>query len=210
MDISGDLLRYGKKDTTPAAHPAKIKVRRNVLEEIGAEGAHVFDAFAGEGEMYRSIWNEAKSYVGCDKQLFNDDRPAFQADNRRVLRAIDLTRYNIFDLDAHGSMWEQVYIIAVRRPVASDELLGLVITEGLGLKMNMGGISKPLSKIARIKTNMPGMGAMRGEVIERALNQVCRMMHCEVVRRWQATGKKGSRVDYIGLVLRGLPIEVAA
>ena len=205
MDISGDLLRYGKRDNAPAADGVKQTVRNNVLEAIGAEVANVLDCYAGEGNMYRAVWHRAAYYAGCDKDLFLDRRRAFVADNRRVLRAIDLRKFNVFDLDAWGSPWEQLYIIAVRRPLLPGDLLGLCLTEGTGLKMNMGGVSKALATLARIRVQMPGMGAARDEIINRALNAIGHMMNAELVSRWQAQGKKGSRVGYIGLVFRGLP-----
>lgn len=203
MDISGDLKRYGKRDNSHAAMRAKITVREHVLDAIGADQAKVFDAFAGEGMMFRTVWHRAADYCGCDKDFFPDERMAFVADNRRVLRAIDLRKFNIIDLDAHGSPWEQFYIVAARRPLEPGEKVGVVLTEGLGLKMNMGGVSKAFAKLARIKTHMPGMGAARDELIERALRQVCQMMHAKVAKRWQAQGRAGSRVGYIGLVLEG-------
>jgi hypothetical protein len=204
MDISGDLLRYGKRDNSRAAEVAKVRIREMVLAAIGAEQAAVFDAFAGEGRMYHEVWHQAASYCGCDKDWFRDDpRMAFVADNRRVMRAIDLNRFNIFDFDAHGSPWEQLYILAARRPLMQDERLGLVITEGTGLKMNMGGASKALAKLARIKTHLPGMGAARDRLIEVALGRILAMMRAKVERRWQADGDKGSRVAYMGLVLSG-------
>ena len=52
----------------------------------------------------------------------------------------------------------------------------MVLTEGLGLKMNMGGLGKAMAKLARVKTHLPGMGAARNDLIERALLEVCRMM----------------------------------
>jgi len=206
VDISQDLLRYGKRDNSKAAGTAKIKIRENVMAAIGAEAASVFDAFAGEGEMYRAVWHQAKAYVGCDRDAWypDDPRMAFaKADNRRVLRAVDLRDYNIFDLDSHGSPWEQLYLIAARRPVEAGETLGLVLTEGLGLKMNMGGLGKAMAKLAKVKTHLPGMGAARNDLIERALLEVCRMMRVKITKRWQATLNKGSRVTYIGLVLTG-------
>jgi hypothetical protein len=42
----------------------------------------------------------------------------FCADNTRVLRAIDLSRFSIFDFDAYGSPWVQAVILADRRRVA--------------------------------------------------------------------------------------------
>jgi hypothetical protein len=211
MDISQDLLRYGKRDNSKPAEGAKAKIRENVLGIIGAENARVFDAFAGEGRMYRAVWHKAAYYVGCDRDWFPDDRLAYAGqlpnhpiDNRRVLRAIDLTRFNLFDLDAHGSMWEQFWIIAARRPCAPGEKIGIVITEGTGLKMNMGGASRDLAWIAGVKTHMPGMGSARDGLIEKALRRTVAKMGCKVLRRWEARGNKGSRVLYLGLILEAL------
>jgi len=60
-----------------------------------------------------------------------------------------------------------------------------------------------LAKLAGIKSHMPGMGAARNDIIERALRRICEMMHATVERRWQADGNKGSRVAYMGMVLVG-------
>jgi len=204
MDISQDLLRYGKRDNSKAAENAKTRIREMVLAAIGAENARVFDCFAGEGAMHRAVWHQAADYVGCDKQWFGGDaRKAYVGDNRRVLRAINLAQFSIFDCDHWGSPWEQLYIIAARRPLAPEERLGLVVTEGQGLKMNMGGTSKAFAKLAGIKSHMPGMGAARNALIERALQRILVMMNATIERRWQADGNKGSRVTYMGLVLRG-------
>ena len=102
MDISQDLLRYSKKDNSKAAEAAKIRIRECVLAAIGAQTASVFDAFAGEGQMFKAVWCQAARYVGCDKDAWypQDERMAFaKCENRRVLRAVDLRGYNIFDLD---------------------------------------------------------------------------------------------------------------
>jgi hypothetical protein len=69
--------------------------------------------------------------------------------------------------------------------------------------MNMGGIDKALGKVAGIRTHMPGMGAARDDIIERALRRILELMHAKVERRWQANGDKGSRVRYMGMILRG-------
>ena len=76
-----------KTDNAPAARAAKLEIRRNVMAAIGAP-VHVFDAFAGTGELHRAVWKDAASYVGCDKRYLPDGRKMFVADNRRVLRAI--------------------------------------------------------------------------------------------------------------------------
>src|SRR5690242_9791645 len=113
----------GSKDRKPiyntkSARSAKIEIRQRVLDAIGAETAAVFDAYGGAGELYRAVWSKAARYVGCDQNWFRDERTMFVADNRRVMRAIDLGQFNVFDLDAFGSPYEQLTILAARRAVA--------------------------------------------------------------------------------------------
>ena len=52
--------------------------------------------------MHIAVWNRASHYVGCDLEFYRDERTAFVANNIRVLRTIDLSEFNIFDLDAYG------------------------------------------------------------------------------------------------------------
>ena len=67
---------------------AKVEIRQNVLDAIGRT-AHVFDAYAGSGEMFREVWKHAAGYVGCDTEWCRDGRTLFVCDNRRVMRSIE-------------------------------------------------------------------------------------------------------------------------
>jgi hypothetical protein len=84
--------------TTSNASDTEIAIRQNVLDAIGAKAA-VFDAFAGSGDMCSAVWKKAGTYVGCDLKPQTDSRLMFCADNARVLRAIDLSRFSIFDFE---------------------------------------------------------------------------------------------------------------
>ena len=191
-----------------AAARAKVQVRENVLDEIsraGIDGVHVFDAFAGDGEMWRQVWRKADSYVGCDMTWYRDERVVFAGDNRRVLRAIDLARFNIFDLDAWGSPWEQVMIIAARRRVAPGECIGVILTEGSAMKLKLGGYPAALRILSGLR-GLPAGGARgRNELTDRAILSFCRRLKARPIRRWQAIGKTGTPVVYIGLIIEGLP-----
>jgi hypothetical protein len=198
-----------QKDNEPSAVRAKAQIRERVLTGIGPEQAQVFDAFAGEGIMYREVWREAASYVGCDQEKFvRDERLAFVGDNRRVMRCIDLGAYNVFDFDAYGSPWEQVYLMIKRRKVAPGEKIGVVLTEGQGMKMDMGGMSGALSLIAGVRQYMPGMGAAQQQIINRAISRTAMMMGATIENHWQAISKFSSTIRYIGLVLRGAETSI--
>lgn len=202
----GRLLaeKPGQTNNHPAARAAKADIRRKVMAELGADHVHVFDAFAGDGAMYREVWNEAAGYVGCDLEWYRDERTAFVANNLRVLRAIDLAAFNVFDFDAYGSPWEQAVILAARRGVKPGERLGLILTEGSGLNLKMGGYPGALRLLAGLRGKPAGGAKNHMGLVDRAINGFCRKMGVRPIRRWQATGRTGARVHYIGLVLEAV------
>jgi hypothetical protein len=200
-----DATRRQRKND-PAAKAAKAELRQQVLNAIGPTRARVFDAFAGAGEMYRMVWHQAAAYVGCDRDWFPDNRIAYVADNRRVMRCIDLPAFNVFDFDAHGSPWEQAIILAARRSVAPGEQIGLVLTDGSNLDLSLGGMAAPLREIAGFVGIPAGAARSHGEIIERAINGLCRRMHVAVLRRWDASGASSAKVRHVGLLLESIEI----
>lgn len=139
-------------DNTKKSHGAKVELRLRVLEHVTP--AHVFDAFCGLGEMYRGAWKNAASYVGCDERPWDpkDERRRFVADNRRVLRAIDLHAFNVFDLDAYGGPWEQLHIIAARRTWKTGERGAVILTDGSTRKTRLGQGSHAMNSLVGAKT----------------------------------------------------------
>lgn len=214
MTMGADLYdrkHLPKANNAPAAGVAKVTIRRNVLAEIGAERAHVLDAFAGDGHLYREVWHEAAGYIGCDLQFYRDARLAYVVNNLRLLRTLDLAHFNVFDFDAYGSPWEQVYVFASRRKLAPGETIGLVLTEGQGLKLKMGGTSVAFAKLAGLRhrpgnrkgRTTAGLAGAHEDNINRALRTTTQMLGGEIVRRWESVGRLGTAMRYIGLVLRG-------
>ena len=203
MGAAKSLRRSTKKHSSAAAWGAKVYIREWVLSFVGEGRARVFDAFAGNGKLHDAVWSRAAAYQGCDTTLYLDTRTMFCADNRRVLRCIDLGTFNVFDLDAFGSPWEQAAIIAARRPVAAGEKIGLVLTLGEGLTLKLGKMPAALGRLAGFARGVPG--ALRdGEIAERAIRGIARRMECEIAHRWQAERKGGSNMRYVGLALRGM------
>jgi hypothetical protein len=76
-----------------------------------------------------------------------------------------------------------------------------VLTEGDGLKMKMGGMPIALSMLAGVRDRLPGLAAAQDDIINRAIRSVSTIMGATVARRWEAVGKTGSTMRYIGLVL---------
>lgn len=209
--FSGTLKGAHKTNNHPAATKAKAAIREHVLAAIGADQARVFDAFAGQGEMHARVWHKAAAYVGCDTTWYRDKREAFVADNRRVMRALDLAAFTVFDFDAWGSPWDQCVILAARRRVADGEKIGLVLTEGSALKLKMGSFPTSLRILAKLRQRTAGASRthIADQVIGRALGELCRRLGCTVVKRWEARGKTGAAMRYIGLVLEGKKIPAS-
>jgi hypothetical protein len=187
------------------AHGAKVDIRKRVVAAL-ARDIYVFDAFAGAGSaMYDAVWSDAEYYVGCDLKWERDTgRTLFVGDNRRVMRAIDLKKFNVFDLDAYGFPWEQALIIADRRPVKPGEAIGLIITEGGGIAYKANSVPHAVSILARVRHGAVGLGRRREDIVDRCLAGLARRMRCKIEKRWQATGRSGATMLYVGVVLRGI------
>jgi hypothetical protein len=192
-----------KTDNHPAAFKAKVAIRRNVLAAIAP--ANVFDAYAGAGQMHAAVWSKAQRYVGCDLKYLADARTMFVGDNRRVLRAIDLAPFNVFDLDAYGSPWEAALIIADRRKVKPAELLGVIITEGAGLSYKANVMPLAVTALTGLRQGIVGLSRKHDDVINLAIAGLARRMGCSIEKRWQAErNNTGPAPRYVGLVLKGI------
>jgi hypothetical protein len=92
----------------------KIELRENHLP--GGE-IHVLDCFAGSGLIWQAIIARhpyrSIHVLPIDKQDYGGFH--LPGDNRRYLMDLDLSRFNVIDLDAYGVPAEQLEIIFERR-----------------------------------------------------------------------------------------------
>jgi hypothetical protein len=201
---------YVKVENARRGWRAKVEIRRHVLAAVTPARAVVFDAFAGSGLMWADVWKDAAAYVGCDLHWHHDARCCFVADNRRVMRCVDLAPFTLFDFDAFGSPWEQALILAARRRLAPGERVGLVLTEGTWIKARTGAWPAALRQacgISRAASGAAGsrMGGwkMHDELITRALRAVVHRMGGRIVRQWRAVGTTAAYMRYLGVVVEG-------
>jgi hypothetical protein len=103
--------------------------------------------------------------------------------------------------DAWGAPWEQVLILIARRPLLPGERLGLVLTEGSAFNLKLNGISGGLRQLTGAKPGFGGGKCCRHDLIERALAESVRRLNAKILRRWEAEGRTGANMRYIGLVL---------
>lgn len=199
--LKGGSGKLAKTDNHAKSFGDKVELRRNALDAIGAGKAVVLDCFAGSGKMHKAVWHEAKGYVGIDQRFFFDQRTAFVADNRTVLRSIDLTPFNVFDLDAYGSPWEQAKIVAGRRIVRKGETVAIILTDGGGMRMKFGGVPKHMAELAGTPVDVPGAIRQQDHLVDQAVAGLARAMRCRIVRRWQAKRPAGVSMRYNAVIL---------
>jgi hypothetical protein len=71
----------------------------------------VLDCFAGESKIWKSIkktTNKRINVIGIDKKKYNN---TLKGDNVKYLKALNLNKYDVIDLDAYGIPFKQLEII---------------------------------------------------------------------------------------------------
>lgn len=197
-----------KTDNARGARDAKIDLRLRLLHWV--KPASVFDAFCGEGNMWREAWHSAERYVGCDQRAFHawEKHRRYVADNRLVLRCLDLHEFNVFDFDAYGAPWDLMLILATRRQWKPGELGGVALTDGSNQKLRYGELSRAMAQLSGIaRTGLPRSEANL-DAIQRAMLQAwAKRSNVELLKLWEARGKGsgtgGAKMRYSAVVFRG-------
>lgn len=196
-----------KCDNAKGAHAAKIEIRRNVLEAV--KPARVFDAFCGLGEMWRGAWRDSSDYLGCDEREWTPDEEhrRLVCENTLALRALDLSRFNVFDFDAYGSPWDQMAILAARRAWLPGERGAVVLTDGTSMKLRFGGLPHSMASIAGMPAHKGATDQDSDAVQRMALARWLNRCNVKPLRQWQAQGhgssKGGQRMSYTAVVFAG-------
>lgn len=95
---------WGKVDNDPS--PLKEEIRRQFLPE----SASVLDLHCGLGKMYREAYEGRVAYYhGIDNTKVFDPRICTIQDNSAYVMANDISRYDVFDIDAYGCPWQLFY-----------------------------------------------------------------------------------------------------
>lgn len=196
-----------KSDNGRHAKKAKIELRELALSMVPR--ASVFDAFSGLGEMYMAVWHRADRYLGCDAREWSPAEPhrRLVADNRAALRCLDLAAFNVFDLDAYGSPWEQAAIVATRRRWAPGERGAVLLTDGSDMKLRFGG-RLPASIAWYVGTSHASSGAQTAETMQAfLLSAWCERAGVKPLRCARAQGRSGDAgnlvMRYTALVFEG-------
>ncbi len=207
------LGRHGTKtQSSLSALGAKIALRKLALDYIGAGQASVLDLFSGDGEMHRAAWYRAANYAGCDLEWRRDGRLVWVCDNERLLRSINLEAFNIFDVDAFGEPWRQLYLLACRRKITVGEKVAVVVTVSMGKQMiskiprpgKGSGLDQSLCRLAGINRDTVGTFNDRLSLLARVAKGMGEKMSAGVDNIKVATKDTGSPMVYATLPFVGV------
>ena len=194
-------MESSKVDNNPIALAAKLGLRERVLEKV--RPARVFDCCCGvDGEMW-GAWEHADSYLGCDvRYRVWDHRHRVVSDYETALRAFDLQRFNVFDVDVYGEPWVPLFLIATRRKWAPKEIGAVVITDGSHLSVITHRRSAGLGEFGFTPDRLDGASCRLAHEV--GVRELCDRMSVRPLFRWVAQGQTVAHVRYSAMVFEGI------
>ena len=97
----------------------KIAIRLQAINEIEDKnkGINILECFSGNGIMYKEIKRMYQKKLSITRIDIKPDRDGFYliGDNRKYLKGMSLSKYNIIDIDAYGIPYEQIKIIMQKK-----------------------------------------------------------------------------------------------
>lgn len=156
--------------------------------------------------MHKEAYGGTDNYLGLDTEQFRNDRATLVCDNRRYLRMADLDEFDLFDLDAYGSPFEQFAIICTRLQWTRAKTIGFVLTDGTGMNSRFNAMNRQFLNWIGAKTHLGGKVQMthREDFIVAALikgAEVARGTVQNIMVAYKDGGKSGSDMRYIGFTI---------
>ncbi len=186
---------WGKVENHEAAKQQKTYLRRWLVSQL--DSPRVLDCFSGPQAMRGTCYQDLP-YVGIDKEKLGPDQ--YVGDTHRVLRAIDLKPFTLFDIDAYADPWSAWIRIVDRRKLEPGEVIGVAITCAT-LRLKFGVPSKIQAKILGENWWVPC-----GEAAELAIDvlewRLAIRWGAEVVARRRFRREERLGMTYDALVLR--------
>jgi len=89
----------------------KVAIRKNEIGDLAK--AHVLDAYSGHGDIWRKIKRELPGTVITVDEIEIKKRKGIylRGDNLKYLSGMELSQYDVIDLDAYGIPYKQLEII---------------------------------------------------------------------------------------------------
>jgi len=126
----------------------KIKLRLLAIEEIDKKEINVLECYSAKGHLWKSVRKKINKTVNVhgieiDKNKKNEDI-VFYGDNRKIVCSLDLSKYDLIDLDAFGDFVPLLKVILKNKTYNNCPIVFTFIVSG------MGTIGNDISKILKI------------------------------------------------------------
>lgn len=107
-----------RKKTDNSHFAAKVALRMEAIKNL--ESVNVLDCFAGNNLIWKKIPHD--SYLGIEKQKGKGELNIY-GDNVKIIKSLDLSNYNVIDLDAYGIPGEQMIEIMENKTLADEVVI---------------------------------------------------------------------------------------
>jgi hypothetical protein len=129
----------------------KVALRIEALGEVSGNSVEVLDAFCGDRVLWQKVQDSTDrelSVFGIDKE---NEHANIKADNRKILGVMDLSPFQIIDLDAYGLPFEQI-----EKVFGNDSLAKGAVIVYTYISLPVGGASERLLQTIGIPHHMWG------------------------------------------------------
>jgi hypothetical protein len=103
------------KRTDNSFYFQKITLREEVIKKLVNE-INILDCYAGKGKIWSGLIERNRNvkinYLGIEKEKKkNKNISVLEGDNLKYLKALDLSKFNLIDLDAYGIPYDQINVV---------------------------------------------------------------------------------------------------
>lgn len=166
----------------------KAKQRELTLATLGdAKAWRVLETHGGRGLMAQKVYADAALRVSVDTDEETEHNVHVAAED--FLRAVDLQKFNVFDVDPYGAPWECLWLIGRRR--TPTEPIVIFLTSG-----DVGGINQ-MKATPRSRGWSAQMFEVLGDISAQALVQnaewAARKLITAWFKRWRIAGGSSAR-----------------
>lgn len=164
-----------KTNNDPTALEKKIQLRLNSIASIDKDIVRVLECFGGEGVLWSEVQKRTAKKIqtlSIDQKKYN--RFQLQGDSLKVLPSLDLSKFDVIDLDSYGIPFEHCFI------VLSKSFKGVVhctvIQSGMGNLPNglleATGFSKAMMKKARTLLSKNGDNQFKDWLANKGVKEI--------------------------------------
>lgn len=165
-----------KKQTDNSFFEEKVSLRIDSLAEIQKKEINVLEAFAGDGYIWKEVQRRTNKKVNILKIDVKDGKKGvyLKGDNMKFLPLFDFSEFDIIDLDAYGSPYNQLKVVFLK------EFKGIVhctfIQSGngqlhKGMLFELGYTENMISKIKSV-FNSNGLQKMKDYLSLHGIRQI--------------------------------------